>query len=250
MLRHLKVKAYYVPTSRVRLLSINALLQHYPDETTTQNHDSLVLSGVAGDRSRNAVHVDLHPISRLPISTAYRYEAAFSFHVAPEAAVLSVTSANNSNLSEAEKELLRWHFKLGHITFSKVQHLMRSGILAHFEGMRRLHKAASSLNHAPKCAACTFAKQRVRSSPGRKISGIQDVAGTLRANNIFPGKEVSVDHFICSCKGRLFTSKGKSKDSDMYCGGCIFVDHCSSYIFIEFQTTLHSNKTVLAKEAF
>ena len=103
MLRHLKVKAYYVPTSRVSLLGINALLKHYPDETTTQNYDSLVLSGVTGDRSRNAIHVDIHPISGLPISTAYRYEAAFSFNVVSEASVLSVTSANNSNLSEAEK---------------------------------------------------------------------------------------------------------------------------------------------------
>ena len=48
VLRHLKVKDYYLPTSRVRLLSTNALLKHYPDETVIQNHDSLVLSGVAG----------------------------------------------------------------------------------------------------------------------------------------------------------------------------------------------------------
>ena len=168
MLRQLKVKAYYVPTSRVRLLSTNALLQHYPDETMKHDRDSLVLSGVSGDRSRNSIIVDLHHTSRLPISTAYRYGTAFSFSAVSEAAVLSVTSAENANLSEAEKELLRWHFKLGHITFSKVQHLMRSGILAHSEGMRRLHKAASSLKNAPKCAACAFAKQRVRSSPGRK----------------------------------------------------------------------------------
>ena len=127
---------------------------------------------------------------------------------------------------------------------------MRSGILSHTEGTRRLHTAAASLRHAPKCAACTFAKQRVRSSPGRKVTTIQDVAGKLKSNNIFPGKEVSVDHFICSTKGRLFNSKGKSRDSDMYCGGCMFVDHCSNYIFVEFQETLHSHKTVLAKEAF
>ena len=105
-----------------------------------------------------------------------------------------VVSSTNSNLSEAEKELLRWHFKLGHISFTKVQHLMRSGILSHTEGTRRLHTAADSLRHAPKCAACTFAKQRVRSSPGRKVTTIQDVAGKLKSNNIFPGKEVSVDH--------------------------------------------------------
>ena len=162
----------------------------------------------------------------------------------------SVLTSSNSNLYDAEKELLRWHFRLGHISFTKVQHLMRSGILSHSEGTRRLHKAAASLRHAPRCEACSFAKQKVRSSPGRKISTIHDVAGKLKSNHIFPGKEVSVDHFICSTKGRLFESRGKSKESDMYCGGCLFIDQCSNYIFVAFQDTLHSHKTVLAKEAF
>ena len=199
MLRHLKVKAYYVPTSQVRLMSLNALLTRYDDETIKMNADHLILSGSTSDQSRKAVRVDFHPVSRLPISTAYRYnDIAIDFQEptqnASAYAMSSVVSSTNSNLSEAEKELLRWHFKLGHISFTKVQHLMRSGILSHTEGTRRLHTAAASLRHAPKCAACTFAKQRVRSSPGRKISTIQDVAGKLQSNNIFPGKEVSVDH--------------------------------------------------------
>ena len=109
----------------------------------------------------------------------------------------SVLTSSNSNFSEAEKELLRWHFRLGHISFTKVQHLRRSGILSHSEGARRLHKAAASLRHAPRCAACSFAKQKVRSSPGKKVSTIHDVAGKLKSDHIFPGKEVSVDHFAC-----------------------------------------------------
>ena len=178
MLRHLKVKAYYVPSSKVRLLSLHALLQHYEDETIDFKPDHLTLSGSSSGQSRNAIRVTFHPVSRLPISTAYRYNGVATDFTQPiqnasAYAMSSVVSSTNSNLSEAEKELLRWHFKLGHISFTKVQHLMHSGILSHTEGTRRLHTAAASLRHAPKCAACTFAKQRVRSSPGRKITTIQ-----------------------------------------------------------------------------
>ena len=164
MLRHLKVKAYYVPSSQIRLLSLHALLQHNEQESITMENDCLTLSGVTDDDSRNSVRVPLHPVSRLPISIAYRYnDMAINFlsPVADAKAIYSassVVSPSNSNLSEAEKELLRWHFKLGHIAFSKVQALMRTGVLSHSEGTRRLHRAAANLSTAPKCAACTFAK--------------------------------------------------------------------------------------------
>ena len=256
MLRHFKIKAYYVPSSKIRLLSLHALLQHTEREKITVENDCLILSGVADDRSCNSVRVPFHPVSRLPISTAYRYNDLAVNFLSPVAdakaiySASSVVSQSNSNLSNAEKELLRWHFKLGHIAFSKVQALMRTGVLSHSEGTLQLHHAAATLSTAPKCAACTFAKQRVRPSPGRKISTIHDTVGALRSNNVYPGQEVSVDHFICSTKGRLFSSRGKTKDNDMYCGGCIFVDHCSNYIFIEFQKTLHSHATVASKESF
>ena len=141
-LRHLKVKAYYVPSSNIRLLSIPSLFSHYKGETLQCHHDSLLLSGLSADRSRNPVHVDFQPTSRLPISTAYRindgaYCLSTELDEAKTAAfnLASLVSTQNSNLSTAEKELLRWHFKLGHIAFSKVQSLMRSGILSKVQGV-------------------------------------------------------------------------------------------------------------------
>ena len=80
---------------------------------------------------------------------------------------------------------------------------MKTGVLSNSEGTRRLHQAASRIKYAPKCAACMFAKQKVRTPPGRKIAKVT-------------GSEISVDHFICSTKGRLFTSRGKTAPEDMY----------------------------------
>jgi hypothetical protein len=60
----------------------------------------------------------------------------------------------------------------------------------------------------------------------------------------------AIDHFICSTRGRLFTSKGKTEETKMYKGGCVFVDSASGYVHIELQDTLRSTETLQAKEAF
>jgi transposase InsO family protein len=36
----------------------------------------------------------------------------------------------------------------------------------------------------------------------------------------------------------------------MYCGGCIFVDHASSHVHIEFQAHLTTHETLQAKESY
>ena len=65
-----------------------------------------------------------------------------------------------------------------------------------------------------------------------------------------PGQQVSIDHFNCTTKGRLLSSAGKSLRSDMFCGGCIFNDHASGFVHVEFQKHLNSHETLKAKENF
>jgi hypothetical protein len=78
---------------------------------------------------------------------------------------------------------------------------------------------------------------------------VQDRVGALKHNDLHPGQQISVDHFVCSTKGRLFTSRGKTSDSEMFSGGCLFVDHASGYIHVEFQTHLNTHETISAKES-
>ena len=80
---------------------------------------------------------------------------------------------------------------------------------------------------------------------------VKDKQGVLRAGNLISGQEISVDHFVCSTKGRLFSGFNKSSnDGKLYCGGCIFVDHSSSFVHVEFQTSLSSHETLRGKEVF
>lgn len=248
-LRHLKLKAYHIPQCQSRLISTSSLLASYKGEHLTIDSTSMRLSGMDGDSTRNPIIAFNNPLSNLPTTLAYQYN---STDVPAQALchTVSTVNSNNANLSEAQKELLRWHQRLGHLAFKKIQHLMRTGVLSHTEGTRGLHTAASKLIEPPKCAACLFGKQTVRSSPGSKTTVIRDRAGVLRAGNLLPGSEVSVDHFISSVKGRLFSGYDKGGDDTRYVGGCIFIDHSSSYIHVEFQSSLSTHETLRAKMAF
>ena len=245
--RILEVEAFYVPQCNARLLSISQLLRMYQDETVTVSHSHLELSG---SNSTAKVIVPISHTTNLPTSATSNSTTAQESAVHELYNAMTVTDEENRNLSAAEKELLRWHQRLGHIDFTKVKHLMRSGALASTAATRQLQSAACKLQHNPKCAACLFAKQTAKPMAGRRTSVVKDRAGILRKDNLLPGQEVSVDHFICSTKGRLFTGYNKGSDSSRYCGGCIFVDHSSGFIHVEFQSSLSSHDTLQAKEKF
>ena len=78
----------------------------------------------------------------------------FSEHV-------STTHQTNFNLSEPQKEILQWHYRLGHIGMRTVQFILRTGALTGSKASERLHYRAGKLigENLPKCAACQFGKQ-------------------------------------------------------------------------------------------
>jgi hypothetical protein len=67
---------------------------------------------------------------------------------------------------------------------------------------------------------------------------------------LIPGQQVSIDQFICKRKGRQFSSAGRSLNSDIYSGGCLFIDHASYFVHVEFQKHLNTHETLKAKQNF
>ena len=61
---------------------------------------------------------------------------------------------------------------------------------------------------------------------------------------------VSADHYISRAPGRLYHTKGKSDQSDMFSGGCVFIDHASGYVSIKHQVAINATETVKAKLTF
>ncbi|CAJ1959927.1 unnamed protein product [Cylindrotheca closterium] len=222
MLQTIKVPALYVPSATARLLSTSSLLQTYTDESISMNADHLQLSG--SDKT-SSVHVDHNPSTNLPTSLAYSHGTAPNRFDA-FASIITSTLESNHNLSPAKKELLRWHHRLGHLNFSQIQFLLRTGVLAH-----------SDLS----------IKQRRRPSPGKTSRVVCDQEGALKKENLFPGQKVSVDHFECTTRGRLLHTFGKEDPKTQYTGGCIFVDHATGYVFVEHQVHLNTQETLSAK---
>jgi Reverse transcriptase (RNA-dependent DNA polymerase)/GAG-pre-integrase domain len=249
MLRTLKLPAYYVPKSPVRLLSTTSFLQTHSPETIHMEEHQLTVSGVPGDFTRGSVTVRVDPTNNLPTCQVYSNPDSEKA-IEALSATLSVVSNANMNLSEPEKELLRWHHRLGHLSFRKIQFLMRSGVLANTKANRRLHTAACQLSSPPKCAACMYGKQTRRPASGKVTAVVKDKDGALKRDDLFPGQRIAVDHFVCSTRGRLFTSRGKTSESEMFSGGCMFVDHASGYLHVEFQTNLNTHETINAKDNF
>ena len=108
----------------------------------------------------------------------------------------------NQNLSSAQKELMKWHNRLGHLGLGKVQSIMRSGAL----GESPLIKAAANCPK-PICASCAYGK--ARRLPSHVKSSKTTTEKELSKETLIPGQKVSMDHFIVTSPGRLFSPSGR-----------------------------------------
>ena len=74
--------------------------------------------------------------------------------------------------------------------------------------------------------------------------------GNLSKDKLFPGQMVGVDHFVCSTKGRLYSSAGKSPSHQMFSGGALFVDYASRAVYVKHQVGMSTHETLASKYSF
>ena len=170
---------------------------------------------------------------------------------------MCVTSPTNKNLTSGQKELLKWHYRLGHMGFQKMQLLARRGILP--ERLARVKLEINSDKNKvtrvdiPKCSACLYAQQ-VPTSTGRvtrKDYPSKDGGkSSLKHGDLQPGLTISVDQYESRVRGRTWTSRGKTAASAMYVGGTIFCDNASGLIHVEPQVSLNGTETIKAVRRF
>jgi hypothetical protein len=153
---------------------------------------------------------------------------------------VSVVDDKNTNLSPGKKLLLEWHYRFGHLNFSRFKHL-----LCHVPLVAQQFYAVVE-DDAPKCQ---LAKQTRRSKQSTLHKAVTERDGSLKDGHLISGARVSVDHFESRLLGRTFDSFGKSS-SVKFKGGCIFVDHAASYVHVEHQIGFSAVETILAKQGF
>ena len=165
-----------------------------------------------------------------------------------------VTQEANQNLSVAQKELLKWHCRLGHVAFPRVQMLMKAGALGDHPKIRAAAKL--DLNKHPfMCGSCAFGKAKRKASRPKTFKGKdwkapQVAEKVLSKETLFPGQKVSMDHFIVSTPGRLWTSRGSESHDRMFKGGVIFVDHASGFVFVCPVVNFTAGEALRAKREF
>ena len=132
------------------------------------------------------VQTPIDPKSGLPMLTMFHNidDAAEKLEVAMHSCV---AAENNQNLSPSQKEMLRWHFRLGHASMSAMHWLARRGLLG------KLSERLLRVNETPLCAACQHGKQVRRPTGATLTTERSDKIGGIRDGKLEPGDEVAVD---------------------------------------------------------
>ena len=141
----------------------------------------------------------------------------------------------DSQRRDPSAELLRFHYKFGHIPFRRLQAMASNGALP-----RRIADC-----DIPACPACLYGRA-TRKSKGRKGQrSIDSVVAEVKK----PGDCVSVDVLVSSTPGLIAQMSGfLSKQRYLY--ACIFLDHYSDFGYTYMMKKQDGDSVLEAKRAF
>jgi len=139
----------------------------------------------------------------------------------------------NYNLSKSQQLLLKWHNRLSHMDFGKLQDLARQ---------RRLQKAIANCNH-PICRSCQLGKAH-----RRPVASVTK-AHPMESDDLQPGDCVSVDQIESSTPGYIDTYSGKPP-STRYHAASLYVDHASCFMYLKRHYSTGGAEAVEGKQQF
>ena len=154
---------------------------------------------------------------------------SFPFDTMPPPAV----QATPATLTSAQQQLLQFHNKYGHISFSLLRHMASQGLIP---------KALATCD-PPKCSSCIYGKQTRR--PWRT----KGKPTPIGSNPTAPGDCVSVDQLISPTPGLIAQVKGWLTN-DRYKAATVFADHVSGLSYVHVSRGTTAIDTLEAKQAF
>lgn len=233
----------YMPDLNIRLFSPQAHAE-YLKETEGNKAWEYKLNW-AGSKFTFAPGKELSisndPVLKLPTLQCFNN----AVETAEALALTCVTDERNQNLTNLQKTLLQWHFKLGHVGFQNLQWIGRMGWL----GPRGEKMGATSVE-APICGSCQYGKQERTPKGGSTNTKDKERDGITKADKLEPGDLIFSDQYESRVPGKVFGKRGAAISSNSYCGGTIFVDAASGRIFARHQVSLNAHETVETKHLF
>eukprot|EP00804_Cyclotella_cryptica_P011187 CCRYP_007719-RA/>CCRYP_007719-RA protein AED:0.37 eAED:0.29 QI:0/0/0/1/0.5/0.33/3/0/977 len=258
----IELKSYHIPKASVCLLSPQSLFQSLDGhgEQDISKYSITLPGGVVLYAPYSHGNLPILPLS-LPDRTPRCFWArCFSFQASDgDIWALSILSVSNQNLSLAQKELLLWHHHLSHAGLSTIQNITRQQhamIPSSVDDLVHLRDVPlfpctynipnTSCNNLL-CAACKISKA-MRQTPTIHSSSIgAPHQMVLKENHIQPGDCISCNHFISPVPGCVTSPKEHSSSRNGYTCGTIYVDHCSTFLFIHHQLTTAARDTIRGK---
>lgn len=262
----IETHSYYVPGIAIRLFSPQSYFQEHDAGSAHLDKDKVTLHLPKGGDldfpyqfGSNLPMMLLNDPQFADFASSERSTAGLTKADVPElsCALNCVGEEGNQNITNPAKELLLWHWRLGHAGFNWIQSLADKikGPNGQPVGPARLelkHKTVPNISPPyPLCGACKLGKMKRKSPNKPKLqSPTQDNEMRIRAGDLSPGDCVSVDQYISAVRGRLPHTTGREPDKDKYNGGTIFVDHASGYVYLRHQVSLRTGESLRAKNGF
>jgi hypothetical protein len=148
---------------------------------------------------------------------------------------LNIIEDEEVNFSDIQNELMHWHYRLGHLSYSKLLRLADTGDIPH-----RLRRATPF-----RCTACMYSKATKRPWRTKAPVNKRSVPPVTKA-----GDCVSVDQLESKTPGFIGQMKSPILTTGRYLVATIFVDHFSRLSFVYLQSSTSGAETVSAKKAF
>jgi hypothetical protein len=251
VLRH---RAYYVPSAKIRLLSPQVFIRQ-PENKGGKGMFAVSEDGAVfifpHTKGKGRLTFTFECCNRLPtarIITGWKQREHQRESGSAYLNINSVLDNQNVNLTDAQKEILRWHFRLGHFNLSWIQQLTR--VREGEEAILPTSVKGASSCQLPLCAACQFGKAHRRAEDAIHHEKKPEREGVLKAGHLKPGEVVSTDQYVSKLRGRLYHTRGQEKDHERFSGGTIFVDHATGFTYIYHQVSLDAPETLRGKHAF
>jgi hypothetical protein len=137
--------------------------------------------------------------------------------------------------ADEQAELMRWHYRLGHLSFQKLKQLALNG---------EIPKKLVSKLKPPKCAGCLFGAMTKLPWRGKELAFSHEIFVATK-----PGEIVSVNQME-STEVSSFAQLKWSLTKKRYRHCTVFVDHFSQLCFVHLQIDNSAAETMLAKQAF
>jgi hypothetical protein len=255
VIRTIKTKAYYVPDATIRLFSPQTYFRSVASGSLLVHANSTHLTVPDG----TSLQFPYHPCSNLPymltgpqLNVGLTYEDTVTLTTPEVGTYMSVAAEANQNITATQKELLKWHWRLGHLHFSWLQRLTATSRNPDRPELPVLSTKYSKISTCapPLCAACHLGKLNRRGTTSTVEIARPEREMLLRQDQVLPGDMVSVDQYVSTMLGRRPHTKGKEPPNERFVGGTLFVDHATSYVFARHQLSLRAGDTVLSKQAF